>query len=61
MKATRWSERVEEIGSAHGRIVLYLTKEDAIGLALCLPLHDTGYRELMDAVDRAYPDPEEDA
>lgn len=51
---------VVEIGSAHGRIALYLTETEAIDLAHLYGLDDIGAREIMEAVEKAYPKPDEE-
>jgi hypothetical protein len=48
---------VVEIGSAHGKIALYLTETEAIDLAHLYGLDDTGAQEIMEAVEKAYPPP----
>ena len=45
----------QHIGSAHGRIALWLTESEAIDLAHLYGLDDIGAREIMEAVEKAYP------
>jgi hypothetical protein len=49
-----------EIGDADGRIALYLNERSAIDLAYLLHSDDLGHRELLDAVEKAYPDTEDE-
>lgn len=46
---------VIEIGNAHGRIALFLDETEAIDLAGMYGVQDGAYREIMDAVEKAYP------
>jgi hypothetical protein len=48
---------VVEIGNAQGRIAVYLNETEAIDLAHLYGPSDRAYDELMDAVERAYPQP----
>lgn len=48
------------IGHAHGRIALWLTKDEAIALHNILGVDDLGAAELSEAIDVAYPPPEPD-
>ena len=47
----------QHIGSAKGRIALWLTESEAIDLAHLYGLDDIGAQEIMDAVEKAYPAP----
>lgn len=51
---------VVEIGNAHGRIALYLDEREAIDLAEHYGRSDEAYRELMEAVEKAYPPPSDE-
>ena len=51
----RRDPHVVEIGSAHGKIALYLTEAEAIDLAHLYGLDDIGAQEIMEAVETAYP------
>ena len=57
---TLMRKTVVEIGSADGRIALYLTETEAIDLAHLYGLDDIGAREIMEAVERAYPKSDEE-
>lgn len=50
-----------EIGDADGRIALFLNEQSAIDLAHTFGPSDLAYRELLDAVEKAYPPVDEDA
>lgn len=50
---------IVRIGNPQGRIALYLDDTEAIDIAEFYGPRDYAYRELMDAVERAYPKEEE--
>ena len=52
----KWPERVEKIGNAHGRIAMYFDWAEAIDLAEHYGPGDAAYKEILDAVERAYPE-----
>lgn len=45
-----------KIGNSRGKICLYLDEGEAIDLAYKYGLDDAGAKELLDAVERAYPE-----
>lgn len=47
---------IQHIGSAHGRIAVWLTKAQAEYLAKLYGPGDRAWDELMAAIDRAYPE-----
>ena len=51
---------VERIGNPRGRIAVYLDEREAIDMAEHYGSHDLFSKELMDAVERAYPKGDED-
>jgi hypothetical protein len=46
---------VVEIGNARGKIAVYLDETEAIDLAYLYDPRDVAHRELMEAVEVAYP------
>ena len=52
--------RPVEVGNPHGRIALYLDKQEAEDLAALYGSQDRAHDELLDAVKRAYPEPVEE-
>ena len=50
----------QHIGNGRGRIALWLDETEAIDLAYLYGLNDLGAKELLDAVERAYPSVEDE-
>jgi hypothetical protein len=50
---------IERIGNPRGRIALYLDEVEAIDMAYKYGLDDEGAKELLAAVERAYPETDE--
>jgi hypothetical protein len=53
------SKGVVHIGNARGKIAVYLDETEAIDLAYLYGPRDDAYRELMEAVETAYPKEDE--
>jgi len=47
---------IVKIGNAHGKIALYLDKEEAIAVAMAFPYPDDTWDEIMEAIKKAYPE-----
>ena len=52
---------VEHIGDWDGRIALWLNEQSAHDLADCFSHEDLGRKEILDAIERAYPEPQDAA
>ena len=50
----------QHIGDLHGRIAFWMDERTAIDLAVLYGPRDLAYREIMDAVERAYPPPDDE-